>query len=113
MTAGLETEMFEPGIGTCSKTMHGAVQMDGGDFLMDLQDPIDHGHVFDVGRAFIVNDDIIVFGPIQLSIERQYGCSRRIIGPIDIDLDMSSFLNSLSYRFLLPRVIVATSARDQ
>ena len=62
--------MFEPRIGTSAETMHRAVQVDGRDFLMRLDDAIDDGWIFNVGCAFVMNNDIVLFGPIEFSVKR-------------------------------------------
>ena len=62
--------MFEPRFGTSAKTMHRAVQVDGWDFLMRLDDAIDDGWIFDVGGALVMNDDIVLPGPIEFSVKR-------------------------------------------
>lgn len=105
--------MLEPSIAASSKAVHCAVQVDGGDSLMRLDDSIQDGWVFDVGSALVVNDNIVLFSPIELSIQGQDGRCGAIVGPVDVDLDIGSGLNAFANGLLLFRVIVAATTGDE
>ena len=69
--AGLQSKMLKPRNGTSPEAVHYAVQVDGWDYLLNLHNAIHQRRIFDVGGALVVNDDVLVLGPIQFRIERQ------------------------------------------
>ena len=43
---------------------------------MNRHDAVDQRFIFDIGGTFIVDDDIIILGPVQLAVQRQDGSGR-------------------------------------
>jgi len=105
--------VLEPSVVASSEAVHCAVQVDGRDCLMSLDDSIQDSWVFDVGSALVVDDDIVFFSPIELSIQGQYGRCGAVVGPVNVDLNIGSGLNAFANSLLLFRVIVAAATGDE
>lgn len=59
---------------------------------MRLYDAIDDGWILDVGPALVVNNDVVILGPIQFGIQRQHGRGRRVVGPVNVDTNVLAFV---------------------
>ena len=105
--------MFEPSVVASSKAVHRAVQVDSRNSLMGLDDAIQDGRVFYVSCTLVVDDDIVIFGPIELSVQGQDGGGGAIVGPVDVDLDIGSGLNTFANGLLLFCVIVTAATRNE
>ena len=94
--------------------MHGAVEIDGGHALaVGGDDVFDEGGVFDIGGAFIVNDDVVSLGPFRIFVFFKAEAGAAIGGVKDVDGQVGACFQTGFEDFFLFGVIVAASADDE
>ena len=84
MARGLEPQMLEPGIAPGAEAMHGTMQMNRRNRLMNCQNSLEYLGVFFVSGTFIMNDHIIALGPSSIGVEGQRRLGGAIVCPDDI-----------------------------
>src|SRR5678816_1130478 len=125
VAARLETEIFKPeavrgterdGVVRFANAIavHRAVKVDPGDAIaMRLEHGLDRRRIGDIGCAFVVDDEIVAFGVIRISQDRQRWVSAAVGRMNLIDDDVGALLNALLEYVLLFGVIVAAAPGDQ
>jgi len=93
MTCRLQAQVFEPKIRSIAKAVHGAMKVHGGRFFVDFENPFHHLNICIPGSTFIMNDDVVVIGPVDVVIDRQWRIDRFVIRPPNINLNIGTGLD--------------------
>lgn len=105
---------FEPVAFARAIRVHGTMQVDGRQAFFVGSENVAHGlGVFYVGATFVVNHDVVAFGPVGLFVHFEFGFGR-FVGRVNHgDFDVRPGLDALLQDFRLGFVIVAAAAENQ
>ena len=109
----LQAEVFEPLLGPVAEAVHRTVEVDRGHGLVNIEDALHHGQVLVACCAFIVDDEVVAFGPVVLSVDRQGRFDRPVIRPPDVDADIGTLGDAFGQHLLLAGVVVTATSRDE
>ena len=110
---GLEAEVFEPEVVALAEGVHGAVEVDGGDGFVGVEDVFEDVGVFVRGGAFVVDDDVVAFGPVGVFEDGEGRVGGFVASPDDIDADVGTFLDAFVEGFVLADVVVTAATGDE
>ena len=85
----------------------------GNAIAMRFQNSRDRGSIGDVGRAFIMDHEVVAAGVIRVAQDGQRGMSAFIVRVDLIDDGMGAFLEALLQKVLLLGIIVAAAPGDE
>ena len=111
---GMQSKELEPVVVAQPVAVHRAVEVDGGNpFAVRVEDSLDVGAFLHVGRAFVVNDDIVTGRPILFFVAGEAGFGGTIGGIADVHDDMGPRFEARFEHILLLFIVVAATAGDQ
>src|SRR5437764_480029 len=106
-------EEFEPFIGTGAVGMHGAMNHHGGQaLLMWFENALQPRLILYVGKAFIMDDDVVAAGPAGVLIRRDFGISGSSALLHHRDFDVGALRKAFGNDLLLRVIVVTTAAAD-
>ena len=114
VAGGVDADELEPVIAAGAVAVHGAVQVDRGKAVaVRGENVLDVGDLGDVGRAFVVDDDVVPGGPVGgvVHFEAGFGAG---VARVDLgDLHIRPRLDAPLEQVFLAGVVVAAAAGDE